>query len=172
MHFIAHRGNTDGPQRNLENSPEYLEAAMSAGFDVEVDVWYVDGQLYLGHDEPQYSTTLRFLCSQDPVPRIWCHAKTLETLQFLLPFETVHCFFHDSDDATLTSKKYIWTFPGKKLYQRSIAVMPERPDGHQPSRDLLQCSGICSDEIRAYRAWYLDPDTWEEYGNKDQGDPV
>ena len=40
MKLIAHRGNIDGPNPERENSPEYIEEALKAGYDVEVDVWY------------------------------------------------------------------------------------------------------------------------------------
>ena len=42
MILISHRGNIDGPNPKLENSPEYIQLAMEKGFDVEVDVWYKD----------------------------------------------------------------------------------------------------------------------------------
>jgi hypothetical protein len=34
-------------------------------------------------------------------------------------------FFHQEDDITLTSKGYIWAYPGKQPIKNSIAVMPE-----------------------------------------------
>jgi hypothetical protein len=35
-----------------ENSPDYIWRAIQAGYNVEVDVWFVDGKFKLGHDEP------------------------------------------------------------------------------------------------------------------------
>ena len=54
MIFISHRGNLDGLNPDRENSPDYIDEAIKLGFDVEVDVRTKDGQLWLGHDEPQY----------------------------------------------------------------------------------------------------------------------
>ena len=36
-----------------------------------------------------------------------------------------HYFWHQEDDFTLTSKNYIWTYPGKPYTPKSIIVMPE-----------------------------------------------
>ena len=30
------------------------------------------------------------------------------------------------DDVTITSKGYLWTFPGKKIFKKSICVLPEK----------------------------------------------
>ena len=37
--WIAHRGNTRGPNPEKENQPEYILQAINEGFDVEIDVW-------------------------------------------------------------------------------------------------------------------------------------
>ena len=54
MILIAHRGNINGPNENLENDPKYIVQAVDKGFDVEVDIWYTSDGLFLGHDNPQY----------------------------------------------------------------------------------------------------------------------
>ena len=61
--------------------------------------------------------------------------------------EKMHCFFHQSDDVTLTSRGFIWTFPKKKLVEGSYCVMPEY--GYEG--DIDKCAGICSDFIEAYK---------------------
>jgi hypothetical protein len=53
MIYISHRGNVDGKKPHLENKPEYIDEAISLGYDVEIDVWCIDGGLMLGHDEPK-----------------------------------------------------------------------------------------------------------------------
>ena len=37
--LIAHRGLTDGPDQDKENTLSAIIAARTQGFDVEVDVW-------------------------------------------------------------------------------------------------------------------------------------
>ena len=142
MVLIAHRGNINGKNPQLENTPTYLNAALEQGYDVEVDVWYVDGKFYLGHDGPELETSLEYLDND----RFWCHCKNVEALRELVQ-SGVHCFFHQNDDVTLTSRGVLWTFPRKQLMQGSVCVMPELGfDG-----DLSQCAGICSDFIEDYK---------------------
>jgi len=140
--LISHRGNLNGKNADLENQPDYIMAAINKGFDVEVDVWLYKDRLYLGHDEPQYPTSFDFLDSD----RLWCHCKNIEAIPALLS-KNIHCFYHQTDDITLTSKNFIWTYPNKLLVPNSICVMPELGyDG-----DLEACGGVCSDFIGVYR---------------------
>ena len=39
MILIAHRGNIDGPNPELENSLQYIDKAIDSGYNVEVDIW-------------------------------------------------------------------------------------------------------------------------------------
>ena len=142
MNLIAHRGNINGPQPKLENSPEYLDKALDAGYDVEIDIWLINDKLFLGHDGPQYQTTLDYLSNS----HFWCHCKNIEALKYLLE-NNIHCFFHKTDDVTLTSKGIMWTFPRKKLMEGSVCVMPEY--GYDGNLD--SCSGICSDYVEKYK---------------------
>lgn len=142
MILISHRGNIDG-KTEKENEPNYILQAIELGYDVEVDVWLKEDKLYLGHDEPQYITDESFLKN----PRLWCHAKDIDTLYHLLSLKTT-CFFHHLDQATLTSNNYIWTYPGYKLTVNSICVLPESID--EGNRTEFKCFGICSDIIKHY----------------------
>ena len=58
----------------------------------------------------------------------------------------IHYFWHQNDDITLTSKGYIWAYPGKQPIKNSIAVLPEIHND-----DISNCIGICSDIIEAYK---------------------
>ena len=70
-HFISHRGNLQGPNPERENEPAYIEEAIKAGFDVEIDVWMVNNELFLGHDEPKYKISPDFLLNHQD--KLWCH---------------------------------------------------------------------------------------------------
>lgn len=136
---ISHRGNLTGPNKEQENQPEYVLKALRAGFDVEIDVWLVGDDLFLGHDHPDHKIDLRFLYHGN----FWCHAKNVDVLAFLAQ-NGFHCFWHQEDDVTLTSRGYLWTYPGKPLTgHKSIAVMPERV----PGWDVSKAWGICSDHV-------------------------
>ena len=49
-----------------------------------------------------------------------------------------------NDDITLTSKNYIWAYPGKQPIKNSISVMPEL------NNDVSGCFGVCSDYIENF----------------------
>jgi len=135
MILISHRGNLNGMNTERENSPDYIEEALSHGFDVEIDVWDISGSYFLGHDEPKYLVKKNFLKNE----HLWCHAKNIQGLYSMLK-DSIHCFWHQEDDVTLTSEGYIWTYPGKDLTKNSIAVLSEtKPD--------VAVAGICSDYV-------------------------
>ena len=143
MILIAHRGNTSGAKPLVENDPVYIKLALEEGFDAEVDVWFINGNYILGHDSPQYFVKESFL--EDD--RLWCHAKTPEALKAMVKNKKIHCFWHQKDDVTLTSRNIIWTYPKKKLLKGSACVMPEL--GY--NGDLIECCAICSDYIKDYK---------------------
>jgi hypothetical protein len=143
---IAHRGNISEPNPSKENHPDYLTAALNLGYDVEVDVWLIDGKFILGHDGPQYEVSFNFLYNE----HFWLHAKNIPAISDLNVRSRsylINCFFHDADDCVLTSQGWIWTYPGKTIIgPGAIAVMPERV----PDWDISKASGICSDYLNKY----------------------
>ncbi len=143
MILIAHRGNISGPNKDLENNPDYLLSALDLGYCVEADVWYVDNKFLLGHDSPVYEVGEKFLMNE----RIWCHAKNLDALEIMLSNSKIHCFWHQTDDYTITSKGHIWAYPGKKIGKNTICVMPEN-NGYNTL--WSNCMGVCSDFVEKY----------------------
>jgi|TARA_B100000282_G_scaffold294901_1_gene272964 hypothetical protein len=140
MILISHRGNINGRNPNLENGQRYCQKAIDAGYNVEIDVHFYDGILWTGHDRPQYRVDDDFLLQEE----VWCHAKDIMALRRLLELET-HCFFHQNDPVTLTSKGYMWTYPTQPLTEKSICVKPE-----VQLIALKHSAGICSDVIEKY----------------------
>lgn len=139
MYFISHRGNVNGKNSDLENSPFYITSALNKGFHVEVDVYYKDG-FYLGHDYPSYSINKSFL----EHPHLWCHAKNELALEHMLLSSNIHCFWHENDKYTITSKGYIWAYPGSVPLNKSIIL---NFDNTFSISDLAISSGVCSDNI-------------------------
>jgi hypothetical protein len=140
MIYIAHRGLFDGPNKEKENHPQQILSALSKGYDVEVDVWYKDELWFLGHDGPTYGVDEQFLYTRG----LWIHAKNIEAL-YELSFTNLNYFWHQEDDYTLTSKGFIWTYPGKTLTKTSICVMPEWK--YDVSKFNMNCYGVCSDFV-------------------------
>ena len=141
MILISHRGNISGIEHDNENNPKYINAALKEGYEVEVDVRFENGVFFLGHDFSQYKINMEYLLND----KLWCHAKTKYALEALDKIKA-HYFWHQEDDYTITSKGYIWTYPGKNLLAKSVCVLPEKANYKE-----LNCIGICSDLIQNYR---------------------
>tara|TARA_R110002020_G_scaffold161550_2_gene346791 strand:- start:21692 stop:22132 length:441 start_codon:yes stop_codon:yes gene_type:complete len=146
MLLISHRGNINGRKPLEENQPAYIVSTLDAGYEVEIDVWREQDKWYLGHDKPEYLVEGSFLKTD----RLWCHAKNLAALELLLDLG-VNCFWHQNDDFTLTTKGYIWAFPGRPLCAKSICVLPELTSPTSLSYQPALCAGICSDFIERYK---------------------
>ena len=147
MKLISHRGNINGRMEGWENEPTYIDLAISKGYDVEVDVWYKDNILWLGHDKPDYGVDFRWF--KDRVSKLWVHCKNIEAMEFFnANFETFpfNYFWHENDTVTLTSLNYIWAFPNKQPIKNSIAVMPELCND-----DVSSAIGVCSDFVEKYK---------------------
>jgi len=140
MFLIAHRGNYKGKNPDKENQEKYVLEAIKKGYNAEVDVWWHEDSFWLGHDRPQYKTSKNFLGD----PNIWCHAKNLEVTNKLSALTTIHWFWHETDKITMTSKGYIWTFPGI-LLENSVINQPRN------IVELLKTNskfaGICADDF-------------------------
>ena len=144
MILISHRGNLEGKLTDVENHPDYIDEALNAGYDVEIDIWMLEGVLLLGHDEPQYGISQHWLNQR--YDKLWIHCKNVEAMEWFNLIGGFNYFWHEEDTMTLTSKGYMWVYPGKQSVKNSIAVMPEiKPD------DISECKGICSDYIKHYK---------------------
>lgn len=157
--YIAHRGNIDGPNPSKENDPDYIDEALKLGYDVEVDVWFDrDNGWWLGHDAPVYNISEHFLTS----PNLWLHCKNAAALHRLAEGRRYHAdlnfFWHQDDHYTLTSKQYIWCYPGydldglvDKMY--AINVLPGNSMTSWADITIDGFGGVCSDYIGRYRSW-------------------
>ena len=55
-----------------------------------------------------------------------------------------HFFWHQGD-YTITSKGFIWVYPGKPLLKNSTCALPEKNN-----MNYSECYGICTDYINQY----------------------
>lgn len=112
MIIISHRGNLNGPEPDFENNPERIDLCIKLGLQVEIDLWLVNNnKLFLGHDEPQYEIEMDFLYKRRL--NLWIHCKNIESLSYLTKCNEYefNYFWHQNDEYTITSNKFIWTFP-------------------------------------------------------------
>ena len=103
MKIISHRGNVRGPIPEKENRPTYIDCAIGNGYDVEIDVRLIAGQLWLGHDEPQYKVEHSWL--QPRKEYLWIHCKDLAAAKECWEYQS---FCHMGDPYTYTSTGKIW----------------------------------------------------------------
>ena len=147
VQHICHRGNIQKPQKELENNFGILIQRAIQGQYVEVDVWYHEQHLWLGHDKPEYKITLEWLAADK---RRLIHAKDGKTLEHLLQ-ETgrkaldLHVFYHTDEDYVLTNKGLVICYPGKPLLEGSLCMMPER--AQYKEEELMKSFSVCSDTI-------------------------
>lgn len=110
MKSYAHRGNTFGRNSESENTIDYINRALKAGYGAEIDVTRgIDNKYYLGHDKPEQIIDREFM--EDD--RIIVHAKTVDTFTDLLKYKQIHSFYQSQDSIVITS----W---GKKLYHETL----------------------------------------------------
>tara|TARA_R110000824_G_scaffold202471_2_gene386736 strand:+ start:325 stop:792 length:468 start_codon:yes stop_codon:yes gene_type:complete len=145
--LISHRGNLRGSIPELENTPSYILKAISRGYVCEIDIWYVDGGFYLGHDEPTTSIGVEWLLALKS--SIIIHAKNIDAI-IELSKTLLHYFWHENDKCTITSKGWIWCYPGIRIDTGSkapmtVCVLPEAHD-----QDITNFSAICSDKVEKY----------------------
>tara|TARA_Y100000004_G_scaffold181385_1_gene227003 strand:- start:467 stop:925 length:459 start_codon:yes stop_codon:yes gene_type:complete len=151
MKLIAHRGNTNGPNKKLENTTKYIEQAINKGFDVEIDLKLNNDAYLLGHDEKTEQTTLQWIIFYSK--HLWIHCKNLEALNKLTSIDNIgnlNYFWHQKDDYTLTSKRFIWTYPRKPVTNKSVIVCKSIDECNKYIDTGLY--GICSDYIENIRS--------------------
>lgn len=152
MKLIAHRGNITGPNPEQENQFIYLYNAVTLGYDVSVDIWIMDGEVWTGHDSPTYKLDWNQLYKLKI--NGWFHCKNLEAfthftgMQSNKQYYNWNYFWHQNDDFALTSNHYIWTYPNKNLGPFSIAVLIDGVKNEYTEKDLTKCHGICSDYVK------------------------
>lgn len=144
MILISHRGNIFGKEVDFENSPDFINNALKLNYHVEVDIWYINEKLYLGHDEPQFEIDLDYLNND----KFFVHCKNDLSLELMSKYN-LKCdyFWHQNDKYTLTSKKIVWVYPKQKVLKNSIVVLPELSD----EQNLSISKGVCSDYIAKYK---------------------
>lgn len=155
---ICHRGNYSEKNISTENNPEVLDLLDSKLYDVEIDVWLLNtNELWLGHDIPQYKTSLEWLAKS---PRRLIHCKDGDTFSYLLRESgkrglNLHLFYHTVEDYALTSRGIVLVHPNKPLLDGSLCMMPEM--SLEPSltlKDRDKIFMICSDRVDGYVKYF------------------
>ena len=145
MLLISHRGNINGICAETENHPDYIQKALDAGYDCEIDVWKNSYGYWLGHDSPTFKIDVGWLLKRKW--NLWVHCKNVNALEDMSR-HYLNYFWHESDKYTMTSKGWVWAYPNELTstkYNKTIAVLPEWND-----TDVSEFAGVCSDYIVRY----------------------
>ena len=143
MILISHRGNINNILPNRENTKTYIDEAILLGYDVEIDVRFIDGKLFLGHDKPDYEVSLNWLLCRKK--SLFIHAKNFNALSFLIN-EDLRIFYHQTEDHTIINNcNLIWSHNIDEANEKSIIPLLKR-------KDILNfngknIAGICSDFV-------------------------
>lgn len=107
MIIISHRGNINGSVPEKENRPSYIDSAIQLNYEVEVDLRFINGEFWLGHDTPQYKIEIPWMIKRKS--QLWFHCKDKNSAIELINLNKGFKFFcHTNDDFVLTSINKIW----------------------------------------------------------------
>lgn len=144
LRLIAHRGNLRGPEPTKENRQDYVDQALTMGFEAEIDVWGSDGKLWLGHDSPQYETNFTWL--EERSLSLWVHCKNVAAVDYLSG-SPLNLFFHNQDALTITSQGIVWCLPGVSLPSKKFVMLSFAAEKPPIPTNAM---GVCSDYLASW----------------------
>jgi len=154
MLFISHRGNLNGPLPERENSPDYIDEAIAAGFHVEIDVHVVNKEIFLGHKDLTYKVSQEWLEKRSD--KLLLHLKNIEAVSlFSRTYCGWHYFCNEKDEFSLTSRGYIlyWSHNVKKDIVNKYCLLPfiEKETLWKYSHLISSAGGVISDYAKSLK---------------------
>ena len=140
MKIISHRGNIRGEVPSRENAPSYIDCAIGNGYDVEIDLRVVDGELWLGHDEPQYKVTHRWI--RERRNSLWIHCKNLEAAKETWIYQS---FCHTDDPFVFTSTGHIWLHDFSMLVDNKVIIPLMNENDILQMKNFNNAFAVCTD---------------------------
>jgi len=146
--FISHRGNVAGANKRRENTCDYIDEAIEEGYDVEVDVRFMGGSLFLGHDCAERLVPLKWLAERRR--ELWIHAKNVDALLYLVANGEFKVFAHSSDPFTfIHNANLAWIHDLDLANNQSIIPLIDKVDSVERF-EIADVRGVCSDYISFY----------------------
>jgi hypothetical protein len=153
MIFISYRGIYDGNNFQDSNTPNQIAKAFGMGFSCMVDVWRVDGKLYLGNDQPITEVTAKYLQGK----KFWINARNTDMQTWLATQSSTlypNWFYFPS----MPPPVYVVASNGKLITPGTVAInnnsvifLPEINDMSLFSTVNLKCFGITSSYLTFIR---------------------
>ncbi len=131
-------------KKNLIDSCKNLKLIGRGGvgmdnIDVEIDVRSINGELWLGHDEPQYKIEHKWI--QKRRKNLWIHCKNLQAAKECWEYQA---FCHSSDPYVYTSTGKIWLHDlSLKIDDDVIIPLMDDPDLYLLHN--VKPYGVCTD---------------------------
>lgn len=147
MFYISYLGIFDGKDYEDSNTPPQISKALQAGFSCLIDVWRIDGVLYVGTEQAMIEVTQQYIQG----PRFWINCMNTEVQDWIVTQPTTlfpnYFWFLASTPpppyATVSNGKLMT--PGTvPINNDSIIFLPEIADRGLLSTVNLRCYGICS----------------------------
>ena len=144
MKIISHRGNLKGPNLELENTIEYIDIALENSFDVEIDLWKVKNNFFLGHDKPLNEVSLEWL--ENRKKNLWIHTKNFSAFESLLEINRSFIFFYYTiEPLVLVSNGKIWIHSPEKIVNPQNCIIPLLGKKEVKKHNLMNWFGVCTD---------------------------
>lgn len=163
MYYISYQGIFDGTNYENANTPPQISKAIQAGYSCMVDVWRIDGKLYVGNGNPNIEITEKYVQG----PRFWINAQNDEMKEWIVtkPAKLYPNYFWF--DTPTPPPAYVTASNGKlitpgtvPINNDSVMFLPEIQDRSLFSTVKLKCYGICSTylnfvgRMRSEGLWY------------------
>lgn len=150
MNIISHRGNINGKIIDKENSPVYIDAAIGSGYQVEVDLRYVKGFFWLGHDTAQYKISKNWI--EKRLDNIWYHCKNLYAAIELKKINpNIKYFCHAQDAYVITSTSHFWVHD-LKLKLNKDCIIPLLSKKSVLNWKQQNVHAVCTDFADLYKS--------------------
>ncbi len=146
MIVISHRSLIKGENEFRENHPKYIDEAIASGYCVEVDIRFLDGKFFLGHDKGVYEVDVWWILERKGV--IIFHCKNLESASRLRRLDiSINYFCHTGDDYSLISNGFLWVH-NIALPLNEYCIIPLISDKDINEFELkTRIAGICTDYV-------------------------
>jgi hypothetical protein len=147
MNIISHRGNIIGPVASKENRPSYIDCALQLGYDVEVDIRFLNNRFWLGHDIPDYEVSYTWINLRKE--KLWFHCKNIEAAHELQKLNNSKYFCHTADPYTITSTGHLWVHNLTVTLNTNCIIPLLTETDMQEFKYINYVYGVCTDYVKA-----------------------
>ena len=154
MYYISYLGIFDGKDFEDANTPPQISKSLQAGFTCLINVWRIDGRLYVGTEADPIEVTQKYIQG----PRFYINCMNDEIKEWIVtqPAKVFPNYFWFEAStppppyATVSNGK-LMTPGNTPINDDSIIFLPEIADRGLFSTVHLRCYGVCSSYLTFIR---------------------